>query len=83
MAQGPHTPEDRHTDEQILDTLGMIYAELNQMRTMMEGQQPQPNSEAIECRVCGSTFGSEGEFLTHTKRKHNASDMDMAEALKA
>ena len=71
------------TQEQILETLGMIYAELHQMRTMMEGQQSQSYTETIECRVCGSVFDSGGKFREHAKRKHGAVDGDMANGLKA
>ena len=76
-------PEDATTEEQILQTLGMIYAELATIRESMEGQSPQSNTESIECRVCGSVFDSEGKFREHAKRKHGAVNGEMANGLKA
>ena len=72
---------EQTTEEQILQTLGMIYAELHQMRTIMEGQDPADDSPVIECRVCGSTFDSKAKFRTHAGQKHNAVADDMVEGL--
>lgn len=68
------------TQEQILETLGMIYAELHQMRAIMEGE-PTEATDGVVCGACGSTFDTMGKFCNHASSKHNATTDAMQEAL--
>ena len=71
---------EQTTEKQILETLGMIYAELHQMRTIMEGDQPAA-TDSVVCGACGSSFDSLGKYKAHASSKHNATTDAMQEAL--
>ncbi len=67
------------TQEQILETLGMIYAELAAIRDNLESTETDTNR--LTCKVCGETYQTIESFGNHAQRKHGAVTAEMKDEL--